>query len=169
MFTRRLFLAVASLVFCACSDSAPTGITVPADKLPIGPRHVEMVGIIVVPGSDLAPAYLRTTGGLIALQGADAFILSRLDGAEAAVRGTQNSDPGLTVESFTVLRMHGRPVLDGMLEFVGGAYALRLATGEHFQLVDAPEALSTLIGARIWVAPADSAAGYEFGVIRENQ
>ena len=168
MLTNRLLLIASLLGVTACSDQ-PTGPKLPAFIEPATGVRVELNGIVVLPGSEMAPAFLRVGSELVPLRGSEAVLITHVEGAQVSVIGTRDSDPGVVVESFQVLTMRGRAVVDGTLELVpGGAYAVRLATGALYMIADAPADLITHVGARIWLTTSATEA-LEFGIIRDIQ
>lgn len=165
MFARHTPLIVSLAILAACSDKAPSPLA--PEHLPITPVHAEFVGTVVLANADLTPAYLQTGEGLISLMGNDASLLTHVAGAQVSVRGIRTTD-GIAVESFLVLAVKGREVLDGYVEVTDAAVRLRLLDGTIYALDDAPPALTARNGARVWVTRNDGAA-FEFGIIADNR
>ena len=169
MLTNRSFLIASLLAVAACSDEPMGPKSPPSVVQSATTPRVQLNGIVVLPGSEMAPAYLRVGSDLVPLRGNEAVVITHVEGAQVSVVGTQDSDPGVIVESFQVLAVRGHAVVDGTLELVpGGAYAIRLATGALYMIVDAPADLIVHLGARIWLTTS-ATESLEFGVIRNTQ
>lgn len=168
MYVHRIFPIAALLATVACSDQQlPTGLaSEPLTAAPAAPNRQTIVGYVVAQSNGTAAAYLRTSSAMIPLHGGQAAIVARVDGAEVSILGTADAaDGGFIVESFTVLTVRQRPVIDGVLVVSSGALFLRQANGAMYPVTGAPATLQTLAGARIWLAPADAMGDLDFGVI----
>lgn len=168
MYIHRITPIAVLLALAACRDQAPpTGLA--SDPLAAAPATTArqmLVGYVVSQNSGSAVAYLRTASALIPLHGAQAAILAGVEGAEVSVLGTPDAaDGGFIVESFTVLTVKQRPVIDGVLVISNGALFLRQASGAMYAVVNAPPTLQAFAGARLWIAPADAMGDFDFGVI----
>ena len=179
-------VAVVCLVAAvACNDSTapnrsastPSRPSTPA--IPADPTLVTIAGSVHVTGRDEASLILVTDDGFeVALRGAGAARLARVDGADVEVRGSWNSDQSFTVSDFLVRKVDGVPVMDGVLismdDFVDDAhtnaalvFALALTRGGTVILSDPPAALTEHLGARVWVADSGDRPPTEFGIISE--
>lgn len=167
------FLAPTTLLVlaAACGVGPPAapaqnGGATPAT--PATPAYVELDGIILATGQELSPLVIElASGATIPVDGAAAPMLLRVAGARITVRGRE-FDGLLTVDNFTVLEVHGRPVADGFVEMVDDGYQLRLMDGGTYH-VDAPADLAACVGSRIWITTDSPVAPVEFGVINERQ
>ena len=189
MHPKRLVPVLAGVALlvagAACNDSTapnrsasnPSGPSTPTT--PSEPTLVTIAGSVHVTGRDEASLILTTDDGFeIALNGAGAARLARVDGADVEVRGSWNSDQSFTVSDFLVRKVAGVPVMDGVLisldDFVDDAhtnaalvYALILTRGGMVMLSDPPVALTEHLGARVWVADSGDRPPTEFGIISE--
>lgn len=159
------------------SSSSPARPATPAT--PAEPTLVTLAGSVHVTGRDEASLILTTDDGSeIALNGAGAARLARVDGADVEIRGSWNSDQTFTVSDFLVRKVAGVEVIDGVLisldDFVDDAhtnaalvYAILLTRGGMVMLSDPPPALTEHLGARVWVAESGDRSPTEFGIISE--
>jgi len=167
MSRNRFLITVAAAAVAACSsDQSATAPNRTAGRAQPAPSHVEIAGTIEVSGHDAAPVSLRYDDKLIPLGGAESALLEGLVGAEALVRGTEDLDGVLVVESFRVLAVNGRAALDGVLMiYVASNYAIRLDDGSVYALEDPPAELTEHVGSRVWVTGGTDGLPIEFGVI----
>ena len=170
MFTRLLTLTLVAAAV-ACSDaglpSAPAATT-PLAEPETAPALFEMAGVIEVTGTELDALFLVAGEERYALTGPEASLLAKLGGAEVRVRGAMNGAGGVQVESFRVLAVNGRNVIDGVVEMImDEGFAIRLADGSLIRIDGAPADLADHIGARVWFASPTNDAPAAFGIIVE--
>jgi hypothetical protein len=166
----KILFTLVAVAAMACGDGGFTSPRETQTALPHVPAPgalMEFTGVVEASGEDLAPAYLRTSTERLALQGPEASVLANLANAEVRVRGSMDGAAGMFVQSFRVLLVKGRVVVDGRIETMDGSLALRLDDGTIYPLLDAPEGIAQHLGARIWFAPQLGALPAAFGVIVE--
>jgi hypothetical protein len=165
---RRLSLLAALVTIVACRDSGPTVIRPTLQPAPEQPGvAIETAGIIEINGTDLEPAFLISGSHRYTLEGPETGQLWRVAGAEVRVRGVQSGGLGIWVESYRVLRINGRDVIDGVVIAMDGGFALRSDDGSMFPLTDEAMDLSQHLGRRVWFAVRTEEAPAAFGVIAE--
>lgn len=166
--TRTTLFLLAAAVTLGCSDrNSPTAPWTGNDpQHPIAPSTVEFTGTVVVEETGDHPSVQLqfADGELIPLLGNEAALLARVAGGEVLVRGTLDASPGMVVEQFQVLAMHGRPAIDGVLVETESGLALRLSGGSLRSVSDPEGGFAALIGARLWITGLDEPP-VEYGVI----
>lgn len=93
----------------------------------------------------------------------DSAALTRLGGVEVMVTGKRTADV-LQVERFAALRVAGSPVVDGVLRNDGGRLMLE-TSGGNIPLGNPPDALRSMIGARVWIGGPLDVGPNVYGVI----
>lgn len=100
----------------------------------------------------------RISGGqlgmLAAVKGAEVWAGGRKDGA------------AFIVDTFEVRRANDRAVEDGVVSVSGTTVKVRTARGASITYPDAPAALRSAAGARIWITPPVAGQAPSFGIIR---
>jgi len=174
-------VAVCLAAAAGCSDAVAPNRSPPSrPPTPSSPPLISLQGFVHVTGADESPLVLELPGGEeIALVGANATPLDRVDKAEVEVRGEWNGDGAFTVADFVVRSVDGTPVVDGilvrlydMVETDGGeagelGYAIRLTRGGMIALADPSPELRIHIGERVWVAASSDGITTVFGIIGE--
>jgi hypothetical protein len=156
----RLFVLAAVVAACAChrrSSGADASSPPAADSLQ---------GVVSVTGSAFDQhVVLRSEGRSTTLSAtaADSAALSRLGGLEIVVRGHAEGTVFRAV-SFTVKRLNGSAVLDGVLRADGPRIVMDTANG-RVVLGNPPAALRAMIGARVWIAGPPDTGPNSYGVI----
>jgi len=126
-----------------------------------------VVGVIAVTGTSFEQqVMLRADDRWVRLRvgSADSAALTRLGGVEAVVRGVADAT-GFGVRSFTVLRVDGAHVFDGVLRRDAGRLVLETTTGARLELGNPPPAFPALVGARLWIGGALATGPNVYGVI----
>jgi hypothetical protein len=166
---RKLAVLATAVIVCACSEgsapTAPAAVTPFTPQAPVAPARLDLVGFIEVDGLGGSGTWLRIDNKFVALKGEPAGPIRGLHGAELTVRGTMDAVDGMFVETFRVLSVRGRTVMDGWLVKNGETLQLRLATGDLVNVLDAPSELESHVGKRIWLAPKTEEKPAEYGVI----
>ena len=125
-----------------------------------------VTGRVVEVGSDPATSLaLQPAGGgaSLRLEG-QVDALRNVTGAEVSVIGTRAA--GLfQVQAFTVTRVNGQPVDDGIVVVSGDKVLLRFASGAEREIPYAPPTLRSSAGARVWVSKPVTGVSPSFGVI----
>lgn len=143
-----------------------------ARQLSAKPEHARvapdsLIGVIAVTGTAFEQqVMLHARDRWVRLRTAarDSAALTRLGGVEVVVRGDLDTT-GIRVQTFTVLRVDGQPVVDGVLRREQGHFLLETATGARLPLGAPPAAFPSLIGARLWVGGALDVGPNVYGVI----
>lgn len=161
---RRLLtlVAIASTVATgACHQARPSTTASPA------PAADSVQGVVSVTGTGFEQRIVLRSDGrstTLATTSADSAALSRLGGLEIVVRG-RTEGAVLRVVSFTVRRLNGSAVLDGVLRADGPRIVLETTDG-RVTLGNPPAALRAMIGARVWIAGPPDTGPNSYGVIR---
>jgi hypothetical protein len=124
------------------------------------------VGVIAVTGTSFEERLmLRVDGEWIRLRpdAGDSAALTRLSGVEVLVRG-QRLTSGLLVQSFSVLRVDGQRVFDGVIRQDGARLVLETAT-DRVALGNPPAILRGMIGARVWIGGPLETGPNTYGII----
>ena len=122
-------------------------------------------GVVTMLGAEPArQVVLRVDGNNIALSGMATSGLARLAGTEIVVRGVKITPRDIVVSDYVVRASEGVPAWDGTLDEGG---SLRLTDGSGLKrLPSVPNALRSMVGARVWVAYREGSATAEsYGVI----
>lgn len=155
----RLTLAIsATLMIGACHRGANPGAQLPAG----GP----LVGIVRVVGSAQDERVALETGGRQVFVSADAATtasLKQISGVEISAQGA-SSGAQFAVSSFTVTRVDGQPVSDGIVRVSGTGLALQVGTTMRM-IANPPPALRQLIGVRVWLSGSLETGPNAYGVI----
>jgi hypothetical protein len=172
--TRSHILTIAVVVAAtACSEQGTSTFTAPKapaeNPAPRMPSLASLNGRIIVEGAAGSETVdLQTVDGeLIRLAGSEAVRLVSVNGGDVIIRGTWDANPGLVVQDFEVIGMHGRPALDGTLERTDEGFALRLANGSTRAVFGLPNDVEDHVGARVWVLESDGESDAMFGVIAD--
>jgi len=170
-------LAASLIVVNACSDT-----TAPA---PIPTRFVPPVASVTLYGTIHRTGRNPERAFVLAMQdgsevelinSAEMASLNRVEGDEVEVRGDWNGANGFEVSEFTVRRVNGDAVIDGVLTEVRTeellepavlSYALRLRDGSSIPLAGASADMLSHIGARMWVHQGEYGEALAFGIIDE--
>ena len=159
----------------------PTPPSQPAPQIPQplsipGPDTAR--GIVKVVGTgEVNTVILQSDTVALAIRGPAESMLRPLSGVEAVIYGRQTSDidytaaprgaPRFVTDSFVVRAVDGRPAYDGVIEQNIGQFTLRLTDGgTRLPLVDMPEALRALVGARVFLVGPITGPPQAWGVIR---
>jgi hypothetical protein len=132
-----------------------------------GPVAADTVrGTVRVVGADPATrVVVRTDGATVAVAGAAADALRRVNGLVVMVRG-RLADGRMDASAFRVREADGVPAADGVLEIDGRDAVLVTADGERLRFSPVPTALRARAGARVWIAGEVGAEPQAWGVIR---
>lgn len=95
----------------------------------------------------------------------DAAALARVTGAVVALYGDFAAADTLTVSSFRVVEVDGQPVVDGVVRSENGRLSVCPSRSPCLPFGNPPNALRTLIGARIWIGGPPATGPNTFGVI----
>ena len=125
-----------------------------------------LTGIVSITGTSFErQVVLRSGDNAIYLSAAppDSAALFRLGGVEVLVKGKRT--PNLfRVERFAALNVAGSPVVDGVLRNDGGRLMLETTHG-RIGLGNPPNALRSMIGARIWIGGPLDTGPNTYGII----
>jgi len=161
----------------ACSDAtAPNKPSASTPSAPLQPELVTLIGSVHLTGQKLNPVSLSTSDGQdIALNGANADMLTSLENAGVEVRGSWDSDGAFAVADFLVETVDGAAVVDGVLLAIYAApienadvigYAIRPTRGGPTIALSEPSTdMLAYLGERIWVAGTDEGVATSFGLI----
>ena len=172
----RVFTAgIGALALAACArgggvadtsstPATPAGRTAPVSSTPQPAIQVTQ-GTVAIVGADPATwVALRTASGVqVRVSGPAEPLLRTLSGAEVIASGGPE-DGGIRAHSFTVLRVDGRAVHDGVVLLRDGVVFVRTSDGER-EVPNAPRQLRQIAGARVWVTHAVAGVAPSFGVI----
>jgi hypothetical protein len=157
---RHLLTLVAIATAGACHHARPAvnaSPLLPADSLQ---------GVVSVTGTSFEQRIVLHSNGrstTLSAAAADSAALSRVGGMEIVVHG-QNDAATFRAVSFTVRRLNGTAVLDGVLRADGPRIVLDTADGQVV-LGNPPAPLRTMIGARVWIAGPPATGPNSYGVI----
>jgi hypothetical protein len=160
--------AAATLIACSDAANSPTAIAGGAATPPVAASRTALVGTIVLDTMNRsAGVYLQVEdGNLVWLAGDETASLQALGGARVLVRGTYDIADGMAIDSFRVLAVDGRDVLDGVVVEMDGGYGLQLtADASIIALTDPPAELIDLLGQRVWLADTTEELPVAFGII----
>lgn len=125
-------------------------------------------GIVSVTGTGFAQhIVLKTGNGPVRLlpSASDSADLVRVAGTEISARGVDEKGGALRLERFTVISVDGKPVVDGVLRENAGHLTITTSKGS-LALGNPPDALRTMVGARVWVGGPLDTGPNTYGVIR---
>lgn len=134
--------------------------------LPAAPDS--LTGVVAIVGTTLEQRIVlrprESTVALAAPSAVDSAALSRIGGAEITVHGRSEAGT-FRVAGFTVVRVAGTPVVDGVITRDGDHLVLATAT-RRIRLGNPPAAFQGMIGARVWVGGPLDTGPNSYGVIR---
>ena len=125
-----------------------------------------IVGVVHISGADpmtfvtLQPA----TGNAVRVTGDASTTLRQVPGTEVWLAGARLAD-GFRADVFEVRKANGVAVDDGIVTASQGTVTLRTRSGAQRVIPDAPDALKSLSGARIWITRPEANRAPTYGVI----
>jgi hypothetical protein len=160
-------MAVLSLAGCAWSSDNPCSEVVGS------PAPVERASSTAVVSGRITVSFVGDNrvvriqdadSGVFEVVGSQVGALASVADGDVVARGTVDARPGLAVEEFQVIGMHGRQALDGVLEMTPGGFGLRLADGALREVPGLTVRCAQYVGLRVWVVGWDD-FDLSFGVI----
>ena len=156
------------------ADGGTETVTEGGGEAPEGTSLLEFTGPVTSTGTEgMRMVNLRADdGSSVGLVGDLAAELARLSGAVVTVRGNEApapADRGLEVTEYEVVSVNGETPGVGVLERRDGAYWLGGDPG--VRLMGVPDALTQMVGAKVWVTGSSGADGVtvqSYGIIRPN-
>lgn len=133
--------------------------------VPVAPDS--LTGIVAIVGTTFEQRIVlrpRESTVALAASAGDSAALSRIGGVEIMVRGRSEAST-FRVASFSVERVAGAPVVDGVITRDGEHLVLATAT-RRIRLRNPPAAFQEMIGARVWVGGPLDTGPNTYGVIR---
>jgi len=120
-------------------------------------------GTLVLEGSvPYEIAAVRTSTGRVVIDSAQPEIL-RLSQLDLWLRGRRTAPDHFVVEAYRVRTANGARAWDGILRSGPGGLLIELEDGSTHPIRGAPETLSRLSGARIWVTENSDGTVREYG------
>lgn len=159
--------AVWSVFACASASNVMIGRQIDPQRPSLPAISTAVLGgrIRVTGDSAVRVVELRDVDSdVFRLAGEVSRALASVNGGDVVVWGTFD-EPGFMVQDFRVMEMHGRPVLDGLLEATKDGFALRLTDGSRRMVPRLDTSCAKYVGARIWVIGWDEDADAVCGPI----
>ena len=125
-----------------------------------------LIGVVAVTGTSFEEQLMLRVGdrwSRLRSGPSDSAALTRLSGVEIVARGVNDAN-GFRVRSFTVNRVDGQPVLDGIVRRDGASWFLETAKGRVL-LGNAPAPLRSMVGARVWIGGPLDTGPNNYGII----
>ena len=164
-FIRRRRLSASALV-----GASAALLTAACHRPPATPPDA-LRGIVKTVGtarvSELVLQRTTPDNALVSLRAAapDAAALARVAGTVVAVRGEFRGADTLIVSSFRVVEVDGQQVIDGVVRQENAHLSVCPPSSACVALGNPPDALRTLVGARVWFGGPPATGPNTFGVI----